>query len=242
MSERFRFWLVTVAAALGVAITAALGQWQLGRAAQKAELQALMDARQAQAPLDGAALLRAGADAALLQRPIEVRGQWLPEHTIFLDNRQMNGRPGFYVLTPLRIEGGASAVLVQRGWAPRDFQDRLRLPRIDTPAGPVTVSGHVLEAPSRLYELGQGSDASGPIRQNLDLAQYAAQTGLTLTPLAVRQAGPASEGLLREWPHVGSGVEKHHGYAFQWFGLSALIAIPYVWFQIVRRYRRRSER
>jgi surfeit locus 1 family protein len=46
----------------------------------------------------------------------------------------------------------------------------------------------------------------------------------------------ASEGLLRDWPQAGSGIEKHHGYAFQWFGLSALIALLYVWFQIVRRF------
>jgi surfeit locus 1 family protein len=46
--------------------------------------------------------------------------------------------------------------------------------------------------------------------------------------------GAASEGLLREWPQAATGVEKHYGYAFQWFGLALLIALLYVWFQIVR--------
>jgi surfeit locus 1 family protein len=41
------------------------------------------------------------------------------------------------------------------------------------------------------------------------------------------------DGLLRNWPPVASGVDKHHGYAFQWFGLCALILILYVWFQIL---------
>jgi surfeit locus 1 family protein len=50
--------------------------------------------------------------------------------------------------------------------------------------------------------------------------------------------GAASEGLLREWPQAATGVEKHYGYAFQWFGLALLIALLYVWFQIVRpRYK-----
>jgi surfeit locus 1 family protein len=40
--------------------------------------------------------------------------------------------------------------------------------------------------------------------------------------------------LLREWPQAATGVEKHYGYAFQWFGLALLIALLYVWFQIVR--------
>jgi surfeit locus 1 family protein len=52
----------------------------------------------------------------------------------------------------------------------------------------------------------------------------------------VQQTGARSEGLLREWPVLGSGVDKHYGYAFQWFALSGLIAILYVWFQIVRRF------
>jgi cytochrome oxidase assembly protein ShyY1 len=59
-----------------------------------------------------------------------------------------------------------------------------------------------------------------------------------LTGVSVQQAGPASEGLLRDWTQPGSGVETHYGYAFQWFALSALIAILYVWFQFVAPRRR----
>ena len=51
----------------------------------------------------------------------------------------------------------------------------------------------------------------------------------------VTQEGAPSEGLLRDWPSVGSGVHKHYGYAFQWFGLCGLVALLYVWFQFVRR-------
>jgi surfeit locus 1 family protein len=47
-----------------------------------------------------------------------------------------------------------------------------------------------------------------------------------------------SDGLLRNWPLIASGVDKHHGYAFQWFGLCALILILYVWFQIISPLRR----
>jgi surfeit locus 1 family protein len=79
----------------------------------------------------------------------------------------------------------------------------------------------------------------GQIRQNLDLSLFKQQTGLPLLALSVLQQGNASEGLLREWPVVASGVEKHHGYAAQWFGLSALIALLYVWFQIVQPRRKK---
>jgi surfeit locus 1 family protein len=91
--------------------------------------------------------------------------------------------------------------------------------------------------PSRLYDFG-GLEA-GAIRQNLDLSLFRQQTGLPLLDVSLRQEGPASEGLLRDWPAVASGVEKHQGYAFQWFGLSVLIALLYVWFQIVQVRRKK---
>ena len=48
--------------------------------------------------------------------------------------------------------------------------------------------------------------------------------------------GAASQGLLRDWPQINAGVQKHYGYAFQWFGLSVLVVLLYVWFQLVRRF------
>jgi surfeit locus 1 family protein len=63
-----------------------------------------------------------------------------------------------------------------------------------------------------------------------------AETGLPLLAVWVQQTDAASEGLLRDWPPANLGVHKNYGYAFQWFGLGALIAVLYVWFQIVRRF------
>jgi cytochrome oxidase assembly protein ShyY1 len=42
------------------------------------------------------------------------------------------------------------------------------------------------------------------------------------------------DGLLRAWPAVAVDVGKHHGYAFQWFSLSALIVGLTLWFQFLR--------
>lgn len=246
LHDRWRFWLVTVAAVAGVLVTASLGRWQLGRAAQKEALQAAIDARARQPALDGAGLQAAKGPAVdtLVHRAVLLQGRWLTPYTVYLDNRQMNGRPGFYVLTPLRLDPGAGVVLVQRGWVPRDFQDRSRLPHVDTPEGVVRIKGRIAPPPSRLYDFA-GTDAgpgSSRIRQNLDLNAFRAETGLAFVPmdapLTVLQTGEPSEGLLREWPVVGTGVEKHYGYAFQWFGLCGLIALLYVWFQLVRRFLR----
>lgn len=237
MSLKLRFWLVTVAALLAVALTLALGRWQLGRAAEKEALQASIDAR-ADLPLLDARSLSGDFDHdALLHRRIAADGRWVAERTVFLDNRQMHGRPGFFVLTPLRLDNGP-VVLVQRGWVPRNFEDRTRVPQIDTPRGPVRVEGRIAPAPSRLYDMGEAG--TGAIRQNLDLAQFRLESGLPLVALSIQQTGVSADGLLRDWPQINTGVDKHYGYAFQWFGLSALITLLYVWFQIVKRYKRRS--
>lgn len=232
--ERLRFWLITAAALLAAAVTASLGRWQLGRAAEKEALQARIEQRSREPVLDGASL-RSGVDAsAVLHRRIVASGRWLAERTVFLDNRQMQGRPGFFVVTPLQLDGSGAVVLVQRGWVARNFEDRTRVPAIATPAGVVEVQGRIAPPPSKLYEMGAAE--TGPIRQNLDLAQFRAETALPLVPVSIQQTDAGQDGLSRDWPQITTGVEKHYGYAFQWFGLCALIAVLYVWFQIVRRY------
>lgn len=240
-----RFWLLTVAAVATMAATAALGRWQLDRAAQKEALQAAIEVRSHLPVLDGASLGApsgaSGASAditALLHRRVWLRGQWLPQHTVFLDNRQMRGRAGFFVVTPLQLPQGAGVVLVQRGWVPRNFQNRTALPAIDTPTGLVQIAGRVALPPSQLYELGGDTPTqeASPIRQNLDVAAFRIETGLLPADVTVLQTDADSGGLQRDWPAIQTGVEKHYGYAFQWFGLCTLVALLYVWFQLVPRF------
>jgi surfeit locus 1 family protein len=242
LSRRARSALVLLATVVGAAATARLGFWQLDRAAQKNAIQARIEARQALEPLDAAALPRDAAALAQQQyRRARLRGRWLADRTVYLDNRQMNGRPGFFVVTPLQLEGRPEAVVVERGWVGRDFNDRTRLPALTTSTGPVVVEGLVAPPPSRLYQF--QPDARGAIRQNLDLDAYAAETHLVLLPLALRQSASASsaaDGLLRQWPMPAADVQKNYGYAFQWFALATTIAALYVWFQLVRPARRRA--
>jgi surfeit locus 1 family protein len=229
-----RFVVVTVLALVGMAVTASLGFWQLNRAAQKEAIAQAMQARTAQPELAGETLLGDIDVQALQHRRVSLRGRWVREHSVWLDNRQMNGRPGLYLLTPLQLVGSDQAVLVQRGWVPRNFEDRAQVPALPDEPGEVVVNGRIALSPSKLYELGQGQ--GGLIRQNIDLAAFSAEIKVPLVGVTVLQTG-APDVLQRDWPVINAGVDKHHGYAFQWFGLCALIAMLYVWFQIVRRPR-----
>ena len=246
-SRRGRFWVVTVMAVITIAGTVSLGRWQLSRAAQKEAIQAEIDTQKSLPPLDQQAFLALDKPASTLNRPVRLRGLWLTTHTVYLDNRQMHGVPGFYVVTPLALEGTDQTVLIQRGWVQRNFTDRTRLEPVETPSGLIEVTGRIASPPAHLLELGKadapaptpGSAGSSVIRQNLDLEAFRAETGLPLrTDVSLQQTGPASEGLQRDWPAPALGVEKHYGYAFQWFGLSALVAILYVWFQLIAPFRR----
>ena len=297
--RRSRFWLVTAAALLTIAATVSLGRWQLSRAAEKEALQAAIETQKLTPPLDQDAFLAIGDPASVLHRPVRLRGLWLGPQTVYLDNRQMRGVPGFYVLTPFAIEGSEQTVMVQRGWVQRNFTDRTQLAAVDTPSGLVELTALVATPPAHLFELGKAavpaasasasasaaavatptsaaspaspaspaSSAGAPlasaaatpapapavpgpqdpalgsstIRQNLDLEAFRAETRLPLrTDLSLQQTGAASEGLQRDWPAPALGVEKHYGYAFQWFGLSALVVFLYVWFQLIAPRRKAS--
>ena len=231
-----RFWLIAVAALIAATGTLRLGLWQLSRAAQKEALQQAIVDRARLPALDTVMLAGIGPDdARWMYRRVSLRGRWLDRYTVYLDNRQMDGKQGFFVLTPLQLADSEHTVLmVQRGWVQRNFEDRTALPATAHPAGEVVVEGRIAPAPAKLYDF--GGEGQGNIRQNLDLAGFARETGLRLVPFSVLQSGPAADGLERDWPPVDLGVNTNHGYAFQWFTLSGLIVFLFVWFQIVRRF------
>ena len=226
-----RFWLITLAAVVAVAVTLRLGAWQLDRAGQKLALQAAIQQREAMPPVSRDDLLQSRATQELLHRPVVLHGNWLSRHTVFLDNRQMQGRPGFYVVTPFQLEGSAAVVLVERGWVPRNFEQREKLPPVPTAPGRVELRGRIAPPPAKLYEF--AGVQAGAIRQNLDLAQFRAETGLSLLDFAVRQTQESADGLLRDWPEPASSAATNYGYAFQWWAMSGLVAILYVWFQFI---------
>lgn len=237
MTPRFRFWIVTLAAVGTVALTASLGVWQLSRAAQKQSLESDIAARAAMPELGSDAVVSATDSAdPVLHRRVRLTGQWVNEASVYLDNRPMAGRSGFILVTPLKLAAGGRVLLVQRGWVPRDFQDRTRVPDVSTPSGDVEITGRVAPPPSRLFELGETE--RGRIRQNLDIDALARETGLPLLPLSVLQTGASTEGLLREWPRFESATHKHRAYAAQWFAMSVIAAGLYAWFQLISPRRR----
>jgi cytochrome oxidase assembly protein ShyY1 len=251
VNARTRLIVIALAALLGAAATLALGRWQLQRASEKEALLAAMDASARLPEVDGRSLQAHKSPLKLVHRSARLRGHWLGEHTVYLDNRTMGGKSGFVVVTPLQLEGSEEAVLVQRGWLQRDLVDPARVAAVPAPAGLVEVSGRIALPPSRYLELAHteparaagvpGGAGSSRIRQNLDHNAFAAEIRRRLLEVSLQQTGAAPEGLLREWAAPNLGIERHYGYAFQWFSLAALIALLFVWFQLIAPHvRKRS--
>ena len=224
----FRFgWVPFFAAVLLVTLGVTLGRWQDGRAAQKMALAAKLAAGNAAAPLVlGPARLDPGA---VELRRITVIGQFVPGWALYLENRPYQGRAGFYLLMPFRIDQSDMHVLVERGWLPRNSAERARLPVYATPSGSVTIEGVARRNAGHVMQLGSAPmlrpDA---IVQNVDVKQLAAASGLRLQPFVIEQTGAAADQLVRDWPAPSLGVEKHRAYAFQWYALALMALLFFV--------------
>lgn len=217
-----------LAAVILFALTMAAGRWQLARAHYKESLRQRFDAAQAEVPFDVGTQPAAVRDMDFHRA--SAHGIWLPERTIFLDNRVQGGVAGYEVVMPLRLPNTARVLLVNRGWVRSDGH-RDRLPQVPTPAGEISLTGRVNTLSGHFLELA-GEAAPGRIWQNLTLERYARWSGLELQPFLLEQTSPAEDGLVRNWPAVDFGIDRHYGYALQWFAFAAITAFLFVFLSL----------
>jgi len=266
----WRLWLGMVLLVTVGVVTVGLGQWQLSRADEK---RAIAQRIQASAQLEPLALGPSVPEDDLVEwRQAWAQGSWQPGLTVYLDNRNHDGRPGYWVVTPFclrspdapaQIETEAialdcdRAVAVLRGWTPRPLpsagpasQAGPALPEsVPDPVGDV-VEGRLLTHLPRLYELPKLlRDAGQPaamvlndapvVVQNLPLTAYAQSSGLDLLPVVLEQGNDTGDGLVRDWAGPPVDVDKHLGYALQWFSFAAIafIALGVILVKALRRSR-----
>jgi surfeit locus 1 family protein len=221
--------LPTVAALAAVVVCIAAGNWQQRRMHAKEELRAQYDAARAEVPVALATLPRNPDWPSLRYRAVTATGEYLRDKQMLIDNKVMAGRAGFHVVTPLALKDGR-VLLVDRGWVAQQAS-RSVLPHAPPPAGEVTIGGR-LSIPSAAYlELGADVPA-GAVRQNLDPARFAAETGLDVLPaiLEATDAPVPDDGLVREWPAPGFGIDTHRVYMMQWYAFAFLATLLWLWF------------
>jgi surfeit locus 1 family protein len=213
-------WVAVGALALAAVGFAALGRWQLERAAVNRSVVEQFAAAATEAPIE-----QPVAEALPFRyRPIALRGHYRPEAQILLDNMTNQGVVGYQVLTPFRVEGD-SLVLVNRGFVPA-AADRQQLPDVTIAAQPErVVTGRIDRLPRAALDLAASPVASGEPLMVLsfpDFDDIEAALGEAVHRFQLLLDPAAPEGYLRDWAPPADRADRNLAYAVQWFGLAAL--------------------
>lgn len=231
--RRFRPALIPSAVfAVLVPLFLYLGYWQLQRAEEKRQLQTEYDTR-ANGPAVQVERQVQGVEELRFYRVV-ARGHYETDRQILIDNRVHQGRVGYHVITPLRLENSEVRLLVNRGWIPIG-EDRDHLPVVETPAGLQQVSGVATVPAEKYFTLAQPEPGWQRVWQNMEMTRYAAAVPFPVQPVVVLldPDSPAG-GFTRDWSRLDAGISVHQGYAFQWFMLAAALASIYLFMSLRR--------
>lgn len=214
---------LTLLAAVLVLAMLGLGRWQLGRADFKEDLLARHAAALDAAPRDLGSVLADGT-----QLPVPVRFDARPDGrpVVLLDNQVRERRNGVSVLQVLGPYSDGRHVLVDYGWLP--WSANRSLPAIEAPE-PRPLEGLLVEWPGQGISLGATpAPRDGRLLvARLDREELEQRLGVRLLD-AVLKIDPAIEvGYPRRLDPLPGTLppERHRGYAVQWFGLAAALAI-----------------
>lgn len=212
------FCTIAVVAAL---VCGRLGFWQVARHREKVQRNAIVQRQQRENPVTVAQMPREPAEAQY--RPVLAGGRYDYSHELVLSNRTHQGSPGAELLTPMRIAGSDTAILVNRGWvyAPDGASvDHARWRESDSSS----VVGYV-----QLYSADAGTTtaAADPrIVRRVSRSEIASKVPYPVAPYylvqvdtAIRPDRPAR----RSWPALDNG--PHRGYAMQWFAFGVIALV-----------------
>lgn len=217
-------WLPYLVGALLVIQFAGLGTWQVSRGLEKRAARDLFN--------DGTGYSSyfEGMEVRPYQR-LQVSGQFDGARQFLLDNIVIDGRLGYYVVTPLQAAADATPMLVNRGWLPRQ-DGAFDSSRIAVPPGLVTVRGRAGSLPRAGYRMGDPIPAGTPwpkvaVYPTLDDA--AAELGGAVQPVVLLMDPDEAHGFFRHWAPEEMGPGRHFGYALQWFAMAAVLCALLVW-------------
>jgi surfeit locus 1 family protein len=237
---------LVLAALLVAALTMiGLGVWQLGRLQERRALNADIRRRLSEPPLalDGSSL----ADAAQWEyRRVIVRGVFDFSQEIVQRNRAHQQAPGVHVITPLKIAGSATAILVDRGWIPYESGAPAARAAYQTPAGEVAVEGVLRASQTRPYPFLPADPTRGPDDSRLDqwywlnVEQIQQQIPYPLLPMFVELAPSEPAGPI-QLPISGYEIDlsdgPHLSYAIQWFAFAAIAVVGPLAYWVQQRRR-----
>ncbi len=239
-----RWWWSTLVVIVGMLFLARLGIWQLDRLEQRRARNAVLAEQLAQPPQDVLALVDKGEPRELANRAAFAQGQLDYDRQVLIKSQILDGQPGVYLVTPLRLAGTDQAILVNRGWIPADLADPSQWARFqEEPAQ--EWRGYLL--PSQKMPDGSTSPIPDtPQREwyRLDVEAIQSQMPYKLLPVVLvleAEPGRAWDQLPRRLPrNVALDEGSHLSYALQWFAFALMLGIGYIAY--VRKHRDETPR
>ena len=220
MSARFLIPAFLIIAT--IAFLVSLGLWQLDRADQKRTIEdAIVNAN------TGPVELIANGRELLDKEYYDVRlqGNYLSDKQFIYDNQIVDQVSGYYVLTPFILTDQLGVILVNRGFIPWNGQrERLADIAVDSVSREIKVQ---VSSPIKRMEL-KATDVSRQfpvLIQAIDFDVLEEVSKLKFVKVVGLLDPSSSDGYVRKWePYTGS-IEKHIGYAIQWFLMALVLAI-----------------
>ena len=220
MSARFLIPAFLIIAT--IAFLVSLGLWQLERADQKRTIEAaILNAN------TGPVELIANGRELLDKEYYDVRlqGNYLSDKQFIYDNQIVDQVSGYYVLTPFILTDQLGVILVNRGFIPWNGQrERLADIAVDSVSREIKVQ---VSSPIKRMEL-KATDVSRQfpvLIQAIDFDVLEEVSKLEFVKVVGLLDPSSSDGYVRKWePYTGS-IEKHIGYAIQWFLMALVLAI-----------------
>ena len=225
----FTKWSFLGLALLVGAVCIRLGLWQLTRLeARRARNEAITSRLGLpRIDLDGGMV----AVENLSHRRVSASGEFDPAYEVVLRPRSLNEVQGIHLITPLRLEGSSSAVLVNRGWVPDDFSQRPARLRYVVD-GLVEVQGLALPSQegSQISFLAEPLATSGDRASEewllLNIENIQAQVPYPLLPVYLSQSERLDDVAIQPIPVADAEIDlstgPHLGYAIQWFFFAAI--------------------
>ena len=218
---RFRFFIPAALIIATLALLISLGFWQLDRADEKRAIEDQI----ASANSDDVEIV---ASTEFLKEKeyyhVRLQGSYIDDKQFIYDNQIVDQISGYYVLTPLVLKGDSKAVLINRGFIPWNGR-RDKLADIDI-ADKLTEVKVQISKPVKRMEL-EASELTGDfpvLIQALDLDEISTIASLDFASVIGLLSPESDNGFVRQWePYTGS-IERHIGYAIQWFLMALVLA------------------
>lgn len=241
---RQRRWLgfsAFVLVMLGLCIV--LANWQWNRYQQRSAENDLLDAALSAQAVEVATLIDpAPADpnapvltSELAWRMVTATGRFDEAGEVAIRRRPLDGRNGYWIVTPLRTASGT--LLVNRGWTPAD-RDALTAPEVPAPpAGEVTVTGRLRPAEATT----NSGDAPEGQAWAVDpqLLVTAASTPRFNAYLELRESSPPADTGLTALSDPGHRGLNNLIYSVQWVIFAAVGAFG--WWRLIRQESQHAE-